>query len=68
MEKPVLLEKPGGKPPPNRPALVSGNYYDNFLENTTIFWRRLFGNVHGHSKNLLDFKRPITRSGPLSIF
>ena len=25
-------------------------------------------NVFGHSKNLLDFKRPITRCGPLSIF
>jgi hypothetical protein len=36
--------------------------------NIAVFWGRLFGNVFGHPKNLLDFKRQIVRGGPFSIF
>lgn len=42
--------------------------YDFFRRITTLFRGWFCGDVPCHSKNLLDFKRPIVRSGPLSIF
>ena len=33
-----------------------------------VLWSGFFGDVFGHPKDLLDFKRPIVRSGPLSVF
>jgi len=38
------------------------------LKNSRILCHRVFGNVFGYPKNLLDFKRPIIRCGPLSVF
>lgn len=38
------------------------------IKNCGIFSNRIYRDVFGHPKNLLDFKRQITKCGPLSIF
>ena len=74
MEKSVLLEEPGGtsatagKPPSNHPTLSLGKYYAIFVKYTHVLRRWFFGDVYGHPKNLLDFKRQVTRCGPFGIF
>jgi len=63
-----LLDEPGGEPPSTNPRKTSGSNYDHNITGTHVLWRRLCRDVFGHPKNLLDFKRPITRCGCLSIF
>ena len=63
-----ILEEPGGKPPSIHPENFLGTYYAIFVKYTHVLCRRLFGDVHGHPKNLLDFKRQVTRCSPLSVF
>lgn len=64
-----LLDEPGGEPPSTNPGKKGpGTNYDHTITGTHVLWRRLCRDVFGHPKNLLDFKRPITLSGPLSIF
>jgi len=63
-----FLDEPGGDPPPSSPAKRPGINYANFIKCTHVFWGWLHRDVYGYPKNLLDFKRPITRSGPLSVF
>lgn len=63
-----LLDEPGGEPPSTNPKKASGTNYGNTITGNHVLWRRLCRDVFGHPKNLLDFKRPITLSGPLSVF
>lgn len=63
-----LLDEPGGEPPSTNPVKKPGTNYDYTITGTNVLRRRLFGDVFGHPKNLLDFKRPITLSGPLGVF
>ena len=65
------LDEPGGKPPSRLYGLNKTHnkgYVGNFWSNIGLFCNRLCRDVFGHPKNLLDFKRQITRSGPLSVF
>lgn len=66
MKKDQKIE-PGGEDPLG--SRSSKNYdFTTIRPNIRVFWSWFRGNVFGHPKNLLDFKRQITRSGPLSIF
>lgn len=69
MTKDQLIE-PGGVDPLERVVNNKNNYVKHWLNrsNFGVFWHRLFGDVFGHPKNVLDIKRPIVRSGPFSIF
>lgn len=40
----------------------------NNIKNNRIFYSRIHRNVFGYPKNVLDIKRPICKSGFLSIF
>ncbi len=68
------METRGEEPEPgeglNRKITKKIEKYEYKLDITSLglLWRWLFRDVFGHPKNLLDFKRPIKRSGPLSIF
>jgi hypothetical protein len=50
----------------------SQKFWQKLYADVALLHRLFFGwlsrNVYGHPKNLLDLKRPIVRSGPLSIF
>lgn len=63
-----LLDEPGGEPPSTIPDKGRATNYVNNIIGTHVLWSRLCRDVFGHPKNLLDFKRPITRCGGLSIF
>ncbi|KKS31889.1 MAG: hypothetical protein UU94_C0009G0011 [Candidatus Collierbacteria bacterium GW2011_GWB2_42_12] len=63
-----LLDESGGEPPSTNPGKDPGTNYVNNIIGTHVLWNRLCRDVFGHPKNLLDFKRQITRCGPLSIF
>lgn len=63
-----LLDEPGGEPPSTIRGKTPATNYVNTITGTNVLWNRLCRDVFGHPKNLLDFKRPITRCGCLSIF
>lgn len=63
-----LLDEPGGEPPSTNPEKKPGSNYEHNITGNHVLWGRLCRDVFGHPKNLLDFKRPIARSGPLSVF
>ena len=63
-----LLDELGGEPPSTNSVKMPSTNYDHTITSTNVLWRRLCRDVFGHPKNLLDFKRPITRCGGLSIF
>ena len=68
----TLLEEPGGTEPPSRSPgrqkRPGPNYDQPHNSNIALLWRGLPRDVFGHPKNLLDFKRQISRCGPLSVF
>ena len=63
-------QEPGGQDPLSSLQNSKFSKYESTI-NRSNFWVLcdwLRRDVFGHPKNLLDFKRPITRCGPLSIF
>jgi hypothetical protein len=58
-------DPPSGKNSLNK---LIQNQYERAFKYITVLWRWLFGDVFSHPKNVLDFQRPVVRSGCLSVF
>lgn len=59
------IDEPEPKPGPAQHRQPS---YDTDTQIAQLIFGWIRGDVPRHPKNVLDFKRPITRCGPLSIF
>lgn len=68
MDMNTNLEQEPPSWPPDVQTKLASKIYEFTAAIHAIFRRRLRRDVLGHPKNLLDFSRPITRCGPLSIF
>ncbi len=63
-----IIDEPGGEFKKLYPVRSAQTRDEDFIRNSHVFWNRLCRDVFGNPKNLLDLKRQITRSGPLSVF